>query len=114
MALSRETSSQSLTILAGEDLSALQYRFLNGTGHKCGAGLKALGVVQNNPAEGAAATVQYGDISTVVAGGIIAAGAEVEVDANGEAVTLADGISVGFYLGTEACADGDLIAVLLK
>ncbi len=114
MALADESSLLTVTLLAGEDLSAQQYRFINGSGHLCGAGLKALGVLQQGGVEGVAVPVQYGGITKVIAGGVIAAGAQVEVDANSEAVTLAAGISVGFYLGTAACADGDRIAVLLK
>ena len=74
---------------AGAGLSAAQYRFValnaNGEVLLAGAGDKAIGVLQNDPLQGQAATVQVLGISKVVAGGAINIGDYVASDASGKA-----------------------------
>ncbi len=61
------------------------------------AGAKAFGVVAYDAASGEKVGVlRAGHIAPVTAGGTIAAGAEVEVGSNGQAITLASGKAVGY------------------
>jgi predicted RecA/RadA family phage recombinase len=103
---------------AGADFSAgAQFRFcdlnssaqvVNPTNHG-----KALGVRQNRPQSGKAATVMLSGISIVEAGAAITAGAYVETNATGQVVTAASGSAiVGRALET-CTASGQQIAVLL-
>ena len=81
------------TLVAGADLSAKQYTFVtcngvtadgeNRTVVSPAAGGKVDGVVINNPQNTRAATVVVFGRTKVKAGGAIAAGAEVQTDANG-------------------------------
>lgn len=115
-----EEALKSITRVAGADLTAAQYRFVKGNGAngviRCGtAGEKALGVLQNDPIQGEAATVAIDTSTTkVVAGGVIAQDAEVTTDNEGRAVAAAAG---NFVLGTAqiaAGAAGEIISVLLQ
>lgn len=58
-------------------------------------------------------SVQHSGISKVIAGGTIAAGAQVEVGSGGTAVTLSSGVAVGQYIGSKAAAQNDIIEVKL-
>ena len=70
--------------LAGEDLSNDQYRFVILSGGKVhrpnAAGDKAVGVLQNNPAAGEAASVRMLGISKLVAGETIAENEYVKLE----------------------------------
>ncbi len=91
---------ESLTRIAGADLSSSgQYRFVkqanDGTVTVCNAaGESALGVLQNNPKLGQAATVAYGDVIKVVAGGTVAPGDMVATDSAGRAVVASNGQAI--------------------
>lgn len=115
--MAREESLKSISLEAGADLSAKQYLFgvvdSNGKLVVAGAKAKVAGVIQNNNIAGEATTVGFQGVSKVKAGAAITAGAEVESDAAGKAVTLTDGKSVGIALES-ATADGQIISVLLK
>jgi len=101
------------TYTAGEDLSAAQFHFVTATARSValtGAGEAADGVLINDPANGAAATVVVFGRVIVEAGGNITAGAEVASNATGEAVAADTGdIVLGKAL--EAGVDGQLISV---
>ena len=83
-------------IVAGADLSATPNRFvaLNGSAAAvlAGAGAAVVGVVENNPGLGIAASIMgSGSVAKVEAGAAVAAGAAVTSDATGRAVTSASG-----------------------
>jgi hypothetical protein len=108
----------SITRIAGADLSAAQYLFVEqstaGTITVCnGAGEYALGVLQNDPTSGQAGTVAVSGVTKVVAGGTVAIGAKVTTTAAGKALTATTGQQI---LG-EAMSGGDadeVISVLLR
>lgn len=74
-----------------------------------GAGQKAIGVSGHDIASGAVGPIHTGPgtILPVTSGAAITAGAEVESDANGKAIPLASGKSLGVCLNTVGGADVD-------
>jgi|SRR5210317_2018485 hypothetical protein len=110
---SRDTRS----FVAGESLTAAQFKFvtLESDGQvdlADSAGENCIGVLLNNPAAGAAATVAVSGKVMVTSGGTIAAGAAVATDASGDAVTAAStNIIMGYAL--EAAVDGQVMAIEL-
>lgn len=94
---------------ASATLSRLRFVGLNGA--MCAAGAKALGIAETTTNLGEQAPVNTHGILLVEAGAAIAAGAEVESDANGKAITKAAGISNGFALDAAAAA-GDVIRIV--
>lgn len=117
--MATQASLTCITREAGADLSAKQYRFVEIAADGqvdavSSAGGNAIGVLQNDPsAAGRAATIAVAGIVKVVAGGTVAAGARVQADAAGDAITAATG---DYVLGTALTggADGELIEVLLQ
>ncbi len=111
-----------VTYKAGEDLSSSQWAVVvAGTSDyeavlPAGAGVgKILGVLQNNPASGAAALVRKLGISKVNAGGTIAYGEEVEIAAATGTVrtyTL-DGDNGRLGSAEEAAVSGDIFTVFV-
>ena len=110
---SRDTRS----FVAGEDLSAKQFKFvtLESDGQvdvADSAGENCIGILLNAPTAGAAATVAISGKVMVEAGGTIAACAAVQADANGDALTAASGdVVMGYAL--EAAVDGQIMAIEL-
>src|SRR6056297_1239117 len=110
-------SRDNRTFIAGEDLSAAQFKFvtLESDGQvdlADAAGENAIGVCLVGGAAGAAVTVAISGKVMVEAGGTIAAGAAVQTDANGDALTAATGdVVLGYAL--EAGVDGQIIAIEL-
>ena len=88
-----------------------QRQFVGLDGDVCGAGEKALGVAEYAADSGDQATVNAIGVILVEAGGAISAGAQVESDASGKAVTLSAGASNGYALDA-AAADGDVIRIV--
>lgn len=86
-------------------------RFASFSGALCTAGAKALGTVQADTEADNVAPVSVLGICLITAGAAVTAGAEVESDASGRAVTLAAGASNGFALDT-ATASGDVIRIV--
>ncbi|POG06593.1 DUF2190 domain-containing protein [Pseudomonas putida] len=80
-------------------------------GGLCAAGAQALGSVAADTEADNAAPVDVLGICLVTAGAAITAGAEVESDANGQAVTLAAGKSNGIAMDA-ATAAGDVIRIV--
>ncbi len=110
---------RSLTMEAAGDLSASQFRFVVATSADntvavvASAGANALGVLLNKPdAAGRDAEVAVAGRVKVVAGGTVAAGAAVQSDGSGDAITAS---TADFVLGTclVGGAIGELIEVLL-
>lgn len=86
-------------------------RFVGLDGDVAAAGAKALGVAAVNADLGEQAPVGVLGVLLVTAGAAIAAKAEVEVGANGKAITKAGGIGNGYTLDA-ALADGDTIRIV--
>ena len=98
-----------VTIAAAVDLS--RFRFADYSGNVASAGERALGVPTADFSAGEQASVAtHGEI-LFEAGAAIAAGAEVESDANGRAVTKTTGIGSGVARDV-ASAAGEIIRVL--
>lgn len=104
------------TLLAGDDLTASQYCFVEGTaGDAIGLATAAgqpLGTLQNAPDEGDVAEILTSGVGKVKAGAAIAEFAKIEVGTSGKAITLASGFAVGVALEA-ATADNQIISVRL-
>lgn len=113
--MAREEALKSITLKAGADLSAKQYRVgaLNASGDVVVAGAKAraVGIIQNNPKEGAV-TVGINGVSRVVAGDAIPSCGPVQSDATGAVVPYTDGEIVGDVCET-ASAAGQIVSIIL-
>lgn len=85
-----------VSVPAAADLTAKQFYAVkvdsNGKAALAGAGEFAIGVLQNKPNSGQAATVAWGGITKAVAGGSITAGATVAVDSNGKLVDATEAV----------------------
>ena len=107
-------SRDTRTFEAGGDLSAGQFKFvtLASDGQvdiTASAGGNAIGVLLNNPsAAGYAATVCVSGSVMITCGGTVAAGASLQSDASGDAITAASGDIVLGY-AREAGVDGQII-----
>ena len=93
------------------------FRFVKVTGDGvvglAGAGEDAIGVVQNKPqGDTHAATVGIRGISNVVLGGTVTAGAEVESNADGQAVAFTAGVKLGVVIA--GGGTGEIVPVLLR
>jgi hypothetical protein len=116
--MANEEAVVCITIEAGGDLSAGQFKFvtLANDGQvdlTASAGGEAIGVLQNKPsAAGRAATVAVYGVTKVIAGDTVAAGAKVQSDASGLAITAA---SAGHVLGVAITggAVNEVISILL-
>ena len=110
-------SRDTRTFIAGEDLSSAQFKFvtLESDGQvdlADSAGENAIGVLLNQPTAGKAATVAVSGKVMVTSGGTIAAGAQIQTDASGDALTAASGdVVLGYAL--EAAVDGQVFAIEL-
>jgi hypothetical protein len=104
-------SRDTRTVPAGEDLSTKQFYFvtLESDGKvdlADSAGEQCFGVLLNKPSEvDRPATVVVSGQVTVVSGGTIAAGAAVQTDASGKAITAASGDVVMGYAMESAVAN---------
>lgn len=98
---------------AGEDIARWRFVSVNSSseGVIATAAGSAIGVSMNQAADGEVLEIADG-IVMVEAGGEIAAGADVEVGANGKAVAKTTGIGVGVAL-TGAASAGNVVAVKL-
>ena len=98
-----------VTIAAAAALT--RFRFVDFAGNVASAGERALGVPSTDFDTGEQASVAtHGEI-LVEAGAAIAAGAEVESDANGKAITKAAGVVNGVAWDAAAAA-GDVIRIV--
>lgn len=114
-----EESLESISLEAGQDLSAKQYRFVtqaanDGQIDPTGDGLLAAGILQNNPdAAGKAATVAIGGISKMSAGATFVRGALISSDANGQGITAGSGDYPLARALEAATAINDIVSVQL-
>lgn len=97
------------SVLAISDLTAR--RFVGFDGGVCAAGAKALGVVETDTAADSPAPANLLGVILVEAGAAIAAGAEVQSDASGKAITKAAGVANGIAWDA-ANAAGELIRIV--
>lgn len=101
-----------ITLVAGADLSAAQYKFvkLNSSGQAilvAGATDKPIGVLQNAPASGQEAEVTVSGGTKFVASGSIAVAAQIGSDASGKGAALVAGTDTTKYIvGTVISAPG--------
>ena len=121
-----------ISVPAGAGLSAKQNHFVkinsSGAAVLAGAGEAAIGVLQNDPTSGQTAAVQVSGVAKVKAGASITAGAQVAVNADGEAVAATLGRTntsdaggatdplIGsnvMGIALEGGAENDVIAVLI-
>ena len=118
--MATENSLTSITLVANADLSTSQYHAIEAADASgearaalAGNGEDIIGVLQNKPASGEAATIAISGVTKAVAAGVIAAGGDVAVDANGEFVPAATGdVIVGVNVGLTTAA-GDIFSLLL-
>jgi hypothetical protein len=85
-----------VSLPAGADLTTKQFLAIkvNSSAQAvvAGAGEFAIGILQNKPASGQAATVAYGGISKALAGGNVTAGMTVAADSTGKLVNAAEAV----------------------
>lgn len=111
-------SHHTLSLVAAADLSAKQFCGVtvnsNGQAATADADDQVVGILQNKPASGQAATVAYGGVSKAICGGSVTAGNRVTTNASGQivAATTAGDSVIGVALQTGAT--GDVIAVLIR
>lgn len=103
------------TLVAGDDLSTKQYRFVVGTagdliGVAAAAG-QALGVLNNAPAEGEVCEIVTDGVAKVVCDDTVTEFGQIEIGTNGGADDLASGFAVGYAL--EAGVVNQVISVRL-
>jgi len=115
--------SVKVTLVAGADLSAAQYKFvkLNSSGQAvvCSSATDIpIGVLQNDPASGAEAEVLVIGGTKIIAGAAIAEGAQVGTSTAGKAVALTAGTDTTKYVAgallTESGADGDIVTAVIN
>ena len=101
--------------VAGADLTTHQFKFVTFSASDiqlAGAGVSVVGVLQNNPNTGDAATVWGpGSVSKIYSGAAVAKGADVTPDASGRAVTSATGNYIAGKVLQAATAADQLISV---
>lgn len=117
--MAHETALQSISLAAGADLSALQYTFVtvnsSGLCVAAAANSLALGVLQNNPVAGEAATVAINGETKIKLGATLAPAAVVEVGATGGKAAAATGAG-SYVMGivTLGGADNEIGSMVLK
>lgn len=111
--MAKQTKQVVLTTTVRTTGKVVENRFVTFAGKQAKANEAVLGVAVRDADEGDLLAVDVLGIALVEAGGQIAAGAEVDADAQGCAVIHASGKVAGTAL-TAAAAAGDVIRVLLK
>lgn len=106
-------------VTAGADLSGSQYLAVKITGAAavglCGAGENSLGILQNDPGNGEAASVRFVGPSKAVYGGAVGAGDRLTPDANGKLVATSattDHIVGVAVIGGQADDVGSILVTL--
>lgn len=97
------------SVVATADLT--RRRFVGFDGNLSAAGVKALGVVEVDTEAGGVAPANVLGVILVEAGAVIAAGAEVQSDADGKAITKAAGVANGTAWDA-ATVPGDVIRIV--
>lgn len=102
-----------VSVVATAALTAHRFVVL-ATGAQAGAGVAGVGVADNDAAIGEAVNVTVIGTKQVEAGAAIAAGALVESDASGRAITRSAGATLGRLAPREvAAAAGEKVEVIL-
>ena len=123
MAYEFSNYSVKVTLVAGADLSALQYTFvkLNSSGEAIAAAAATdipIGVLQNAPTAGQEAEVLIVGGTKIVAGAALSDGALIGTSSTGKAVALVAGTDTTKYVVgtvlTESAADGNIITVVVN
>jgi hypothetical protein len=122
MAYEFSNYSVKVTLVAGADLSALQYNFvkLNSSGQAVacsGATDVPVGVLQNAPTSGQEAEVLIVGGTKVVAGASITLPANIGTGATGKAVALATTDTTKYVVGsliTASAADGNIVTAVIN
>ena len=123
MAYEINNYSLKITLVAGADLSAAQYKFVEigagGVVTVCnGATDRPIGVLQNAPLSGQEAEVVVAGGTKVVSSGNIAIGSAIGTDASGKAAALTAGTDTTKYVvGTvilPAGADGEILTAVVN
>lgn len=114
-----EIPGKTITLVASTDLSAHQWHFVSSTGslaNHAGDGVPVLGVLQNKPSEGQAATIMLDGVSKVyAAGSTLAAGDLCASDSSGRAVPVAAGeYAVGRVIEGSSGSTGRILTVALQ
>ena len=100
------------TIQAAADFSDSKNIFIGFDGDTCGNGAKALGVLNANTDQDEQAPILSIGIALVLSGAALSAGAKIQSDASGKAITFSSGEANGYALDTASGAD-ELIRVKL-
>jgi hypothetical protein len=109
----------SFTLVAAADQSASQFRFINVDSNGKGvtpsvAGQRVVGVRNNKPKSGEAATIVASGISIVESGAAVTVGGDVMTDTSGRAIDATGATAIVAGIALEAAsAAGQFIAVLL-
>lgn len=102
-------------LVAGDDLSTKQYRFVVGTaGDNIGLATPAgqcLGSLNNAPAEGEVCEIVTDGVAKVICDDPVTEFAQIEIGNESGAIALASGFAVGYAL--EAGVEGQVISVRL-
>ena len=122
MAYEFSNYSVKVTLVAGADLSALQYNFvkLNSSGQAiaCAAATDVpVGVLQNAPTSGQEAEVLIVGGTKIVAGAAITLPANIGTGATGKAVALAVTDTTKYVVGsliTASAADGNIVTAVVN
>jgi hypothetical protein len=123
MAYEFSNYSVKVTLVAGADLSALQYNFVkinsSGLAVACAAATDIpVGVLQNAPISGQEAELLIVGGTKIVAGAAIGEGAQIGTGSTGKAVALAAGTDTTKYvvgtLLTESAADGNIVTAVIN
>ena len=110
------------TFTASADLSAKQYHFVKMSGNNTVTVCAAItdipiGILQNNPTSGKAASVCLFGISKVVADGTLAAGNVIGTSADGQADAIAAGTDTTVYtmgIALNAAAAGETVEMFVN
>lgn len=114
-----EMDTLDISLIAGADLSALQYRFVklsaDNTVVVCGADEQAIGILQNKPTSGLMARVRVFGVSRFSNGtaGAIAYGVKVKSAANGQGVASTADKEIYFGIVLDGVAAQNEIATIL-
>lgn len=122
MAYEFSNYSVKVTLVAGADLSAAQYKFvkLNSSGQAIIAAAATdspIGVLQNAPLSGQEAEVLVVGGTKVVAGAAITLPSVIGTDANGKAVALATTDTTKYVVGsllTASAADANVVTAVIN
>ena len=122
MAYEISPNTLKITLVAGADLSAAQYKFvkLDGSGNAvvCSAITdRAIGVLQNAPLSGQEAEITVSGGTKVVAGGTVAIGGTLSTSTGATAVSVVVGTATTTYIfGTALTggASGEVITAVVN